>query len=66
MVLGEAIDHVRFPATLPAGSAVQARVRVLEVTPQPAGCTARVGVAVDRDGGTNAVCEAEVTLRYFR
>ena len=66
MVLGEAMDHVRFPATLPAGSAVRARARVLEVTALPAGCAVRTAVVVDRDGGTSAVCEAKVTLRYFR
>jgi acyl dehydratase len=60
------VNRVRFPAPVPSGSRIRARVTVASVDEVPGGDQAVVVVAVEREGGEKPVCIAEVVLRMMR
>jgi acyl dehydratase len=60
------VNRVRFPAPVPAGSRIRARVTVASVDEVPGGDQAVVVVTVEREGGEKPVCIAEVVLRMMR
>ena len=65
MVLNYGLNKVRFPAPVPAGSRVRARL-VLQACDEIDGATQLVwDVAVERDGGTKPVCVAEFVMRCY-
>ncbi len=59
-------NKVRFPAPVPAGSRIRARVIVRSVDDVPGGEQAVVVTTVEREGGEKPVCVAEIVLRRLR
>lgn len=59
-------NKVRFPAPVPAGSRIRARVTVASVDDIPGGEQAVVVTIVEREGGEKPVCVAEIVLRRLR
>ena len=66
MSVNYGLNRVRFPAPVPAGSRLRARVTLLECQPLPEdGMQIVWQVTVEREGGDKPVCVAEsVTRRY--
>jgi len=59
-------NKVRFPAPVPVGSKLRARVTLLEVDDIPNGAQMVWNVTIERDGGDKPVCVAEsVSRRYW-
>ena len=60
------LNRVRFPAPVPAGSRLRARIKLLETEPVPDdGMQIVWQITVEREGGDKPVCVAEsVTRRY--
>jgi acyl dehydratase len=52
-------NKVRFPATVPVGSALRAGVRLLELTPGSHGTTATTRVTIELQGGEKPACVAD-------
>ncbi|MEE1929232.1 MaoC family dehydratase [Streptomyces sp. TRM 70351] len=59
------VNKVRFPAPVPVGSRLRARVRVAEVAEAGGGVQLTAQVTVEREGGDKPVCVAESVSRYF-
>jgi acyl dehydratase len=65
MVLNYGLNKVRFPAPVPVGSRVRARL-VLQACEEIEGGTQLVwDVAVEREGATKPVCVAEFVMRGY-
>ena len=65
MVLNYGLNKVRFPAPVPVGSRVRARL-VLKAVEEIEGGTQLIwDVTVERDGGTKPVCVAEFVMRCY-
>lgn len=60
------VNRVRFPAPVPAGSRIRARIAVASVDEVPGGDQAVLIATVEREGGTKPVCVAELLLRMMR
>ena len=58
-------NRVRFPAPLPAGSRIRARVAVTSVEDVPGGDQAVLLTTIEREGGEKPVCVAELVLRML-
>ncbi len=58
------LNQVRFPAPLPVGSRVRARVTCDAVDDVPGGLQVTFTVTFEREDGGKPVCVAEVLLRY--
>ena len=56
-------NKVRFPAPVPVGSRIRARVTVASVDPVPGGEQIVVVATVEREGGDKPVCVAELVSR---
>ena len=67
MGINYGLNKVRFPAPVPVGSRLRARMTLLACEPLPdRGVQATWQVTVERDGGDKPVCVAEsVSRRYF-
>ncbi|MFI9722512.1 MaoC family dehydratase [Streptomyces sp. NPDC052396] len=63
--LNYGLNKVRFPAPVPAGSRLRARVRLAAVTEVPDGVQLTTVVTVEREGGDKPVCVAESLSRYL-
>ena len=59
-------NRVRFPAPVPAGSRIRARVTVASVDDVPDGEQAVLVTTVEREGGDKPVCVAEMVVRRMR
>lgn len=59
------LNKVRFPAPVPAGSAVRASARVLSVEPIDGGAQPTFLIEVRADGSDKPACVAEVIYRYL-
>jgi len=59
------VNKVRFPATVPVGSRVRARVELADVAEAGGGVQVAAKVTVEREGGEKPVCVAETLSRYF-
>ncbi|MBW1602207.1 MaoC family dehydratase [Streptomyces sp. JJ66] len=59
------VNKVRFPATVPVGSRLRARVRVADVSEVGGGVQLTAQVTVEREGGDKPVCVAESVSRYY-
>lgn len=59
------LNKVRFPAPVPSGSRVRARVELVEVEEVPGGVQVVSRVTVERDGGDKPVCVAESVSRLY-
>jgi acyl dehydratase len=66
MSINYGTNRVRFPAPVPAGSRIRARVTVASVDDVPGGDQAVVIATVEREGGEKPVCVAEIVLRMLR
>ncbi len=59
------LNKVRFPAPVPSGSRVRARVELVEVEDVPGGVQTVARVTVERDGGDKPVCVADTVARHY-
>lgn len=59
------VNRVRFPAPVPVGSRIRARVDLLSVEDVPGGVQVTALVTVQREGGDKPVCVAETLSRYY-
>jgi acyl dehydratase len=59
------LNKVRFPAPVPVGSRVRARVELLSVDEVPGGVQLASRVTVELEGGDKPVCVAETITRLY-
>lgn len=59
------VNKVRFPAPVPAGSKVRARMKLLSVEDIPGGAQVVWQVTVEREGSDKPVCVAESVSRRY-
>jgi len=59
------LNRVRFPAPVPAGSRIRARVQLKSVEMIPRGCEAVFLFAVERLGSSKPCCTAEWVARFY-
>jgi acyl dehydratase len=59
------LNKVRFPAPVPVGSRLRARLRLLACDPVEGGVQITWGVTVEREGGDKPVCVAESLARCY-
>lgn len=59
------VNRVRFPASVPVGSRIRARVELLGVDDVPGGVQVTNRVTVEREGGDKPVCVAESVSRLY-
>lgn len=59
------LNKVRFPAPVPAGSKLRARLKLLEVEDIPGGAQMIWEVTIEREGGDKPVCVAESISRRY-
>ncbi len=59
------LNKVRFPAPVPAGSRVRARVALVSVDDVPGGAQVTSQVTLEREGGDKPVCVAETVSRLY-
>lgn len=65
MVLNYGLNKVRFPAPVPVGSRVRARLALQQVEPIEGGAQLAWNVTVEREGGARPVCVAELLVRRY-
>lgn len=65
MVLNYGLNKVRFPAPVPVGSRVRARLTLQRVEPIDGGAQLEWSVTVEREGGAKPVCVAELLIRRY-
>ena len=63
MSINYGTNKVRFPAPVPAGSRIRARVTVASVEDVPGGEQAVLHTEVEREGGDKPVCVADLVIR---
>jgi acyl dehydratase len=66
MSINYGTNRVRFPAPVPAGSRIRARVTVASIDEIPGGDQAILVAAIEREGGEKPVCVAELVIRMLR
>ena len=66
MSINYGTNRVRFPAPVPAGSRIRARVAVASIDEVPGGDQAVLVATIEREGGEKPVCVAELVLRMLR
>lgn len=65
MVVNYGLNKVRFPAPVPVGSRVRARLTLLKVQDLDEGAQLEWSVLIEREGGTKPVCVAEMIMRRY-
>lgn len=65
MGLNYGLNKVRFPAPVPVGSRLRARMTLLSTEDIPGGAQMVWQVTIERDGGDKPVCVAESISRRF-
>jgi acyl dehydratase len=65
MGINYGLNKVRFPAPVPAGSRLRARLTLNHLDPIEGGVQAEWGVEVEREGVLKPVCVAEWLIRYL-
>jgi len=65
IVIARARDKVRFPAPVPVGSRLRARLDILSVDDLPEGAQVNWAVTMEREGDTKPVCVAEFLMRCY-
>lgn len=63
--LNYGLNRVRFPAPVPVGSSVRARVTISDVERIEGGAQAVYTTVVESDSGSKPVCVAEFVIRYY-
>lgn len=59
------LDKVRFPAPVPAGSAIRTTASLSKVEDIPGGVQIAIEAVVERQGGDKPVCVASVIFRFY-
>ena len=59
------LNKVRFPAPVPVGSKVRARVTLKESQEIAGGLQLTIGAVIEREGGQKPVCIAELLFRTY-
>ena len=65
MVVNYGLNKVRFPAPVPVGSRVRARLTLQKVEDIDGGAQLEWQVVVEREGGAKPVCVAELLIRRY-
>jgi acyl dehydratase len=65
MVINYGLNKVRFPAPVPVGSRVRARLTLVKVEDIDGGAQLEWSVVVEREGGSKPVCVAEMLMRRY-
>jgi acyl dehydratase len=65
MAINYGLNKVRFPAPVPVGSRLRARLTILAVHELADGAQIDWGVAIEREGGDKPVCVAEFLMRRY-
>jgi len=65
MGLNYGLNKVRFPAPVPVGSRVRARLTIVAIDDIADGAQILWGVVVEREGGGKPVCVAEFVMRRY-
>jgi acyl dehydratase len=65
MAVNYGLNRVRFPAPVPAGSKIRARVTLLSVKEVSSAYEAAFSVTVESEGGRKPCCVAESIVRYY-
>jgi acyl dehydratase len=65
MAVNYGLNKVRFPAPVPVGSKVRARVTLKESEPIAGGFQNVLAVTIEREGGDKPVCIAEWVTRQY-
>lgn len=59
------LNRVRFPAPVPSGSRIRARLKLLSYEPLDGGAQLVMEVTMERDGSDKPVCVAETVSRRY-
>jgi acyl dehydratase len=65
MSINYGTNKVRFPAPVPSGSRIRARVKVASVEEVQGGEQVVLDTTIDREGGDKPVCVAELVIRRY-
>ena len=65
MVVNYGLNKVRFPAPVPVGSRVRARMTLTAIDAIDGGSQLEWSVVIEREGGSKPVCVAELLLRRY-
>ena len=65
MVVNYGLNKVRFPAPVPVGSRVRARMTLNKIDAIDGGAQLEWGVIIELEGGAKPVCVAELLLRRY-
>lgn len=65
MLVNYGLDRVRFPAPVPSGTRLRARLIVEDVREVSGGHEMKLGVTIEREGGDKPVCVATVLMRQY-
>ena len=65
MVVNYGLNKVRFPAPVPVGSRVRARLTLTKIDAIDGGAQLEWSVVIEREGGARPVCVAELLLRRY-
>jgi acyl dehydratase len=65
MGLNYGLNKVRFPAPVPVGSRVRARLTIQSIEDIAGGAQIVWGVVIEREGGDKPVCVAEFVMRRY-
>ena len=65
MVVNYGLNKVRFPAPVPVGSRVRARLTLLKVQDLEEGAQLEWSVVMEREGEAKPVCVAEMIMRRY-
>jgi acyl dehydratase len=59
------LNKLRFPAPVPVGSKIRARVRLDEVSPVEGGVQVQSTITIEVEGGEKPACVAQTLSRYY-
>lgn len=65
MAVNYGLNKVRFPAPVPVGSRVRARLAIAAIEEIPGGAQIIWNVVMEREGGDKPVCVAEFVMRRY-
>jgi acyl dehydratase len=65
MGINYGLNKVRFPAPVPVGSRLRARLTIQAIEDIEGGAQVEWGVVVEREGGVKPVCVAEFLMRRY-